>query len=87
MRERRLKFAAALDQACLTGDSDIFVEAVMSGVAVRDPTCMKLCASYRFGPPDARVEVTGADGAPLSIRAEDLTDDQLAAIVAQGQQG
>lgn len=36
------------------------------------------------GTPTARREITGEDGGPISIRrAEELTDDELAAIIAE----
>ena len=84
MRERRKQFAEKLDEAFRVGDRDLFVEAVLRGVDQLDPTCMKLTASYRFGPPEQHIELTGADGGPLAVRAEELSDDHLAAVIAQG---
>ena len=43
---------------------------------------MQLLLAYLYGKPIQRQEITGADGGPIRTRAEDLTDDQLAAIAA-----
>jgi hypothetical protein len=44
--------------------------------------CSELLAAYAYGKPTQ--PLTGADGAPIqvTISAQDLTDDQLAAIAA-----
>lgn len=36
-----------------------------------------------FGKPTDRTEITGKDGGPIRLKAEDLTDDELAAIAAK----
>ena len=84
VRERRKRIAELLDKAfALPDGSDLLVDAIVDGVAERDSTCLKLACSYRWGSPEQFVQLYGENGGPLSVRATDLTDDELAAIAAK----
>lgn len=83
-RERRRRVAQALDEAFTgPGGVDTLVEAIREGVEARDSTCLKLACSYRWGNPENFVNLADADGQPVRLRADQLTDDQLAAIISQ----
>ncbi len=84
-RARRRAVAEALDKAFVTPDGrDTLVEIIHEGAALKDATCLKLASSYRWGTPEQKIELTGPDNGPVRIDARTLTDDELAAIAAQG---
>lgn len=76
----------ALTEAVVVAESTLYERAI-TGVSDACLIFLLKCRKRAVYGDKARLELTGADGGPIRVKAEDLTDDALAAIAAAGGDG